>query len=115
MPEQTEFTCEVKSVFSGDDLVVLVDLGIEDLWKRRRVRLKGVDTPDAVRQSANTEAGRIRDEVRLLVKNKRGKLQVIDKNSASWVVVLTVDTPAGPVNVNDYLIQKGYRFQPNKA
>ena len=46
--ERNTYDAEVREVFSGDDLVVLVDLGVESLWKRQRVRLAGGDTPNAI-------------------------------------------------------------------
>ncbi len=106
------YACEVREVFSGDDLVVLVDLGVENLWKRQRVRLHGVDTPPAVGELADTEAGKIRTYVRNLTRCRRANLTVVSKNTSSWVVVLIVEAFDGSkVNVNDYLINAGYVFK----
>lgn len=106
----TEFACEVKEVFSGDDLIVFVDLGIENLWKRQRIRLSGVDTPNAVGTSEETKAGVIRKDIRMLARHKKARLSVVSRNTNSWVVVLVVTTPEGEINVNERLIAQGYAY-----
>lgn len=111
MAVPTVYSCEVREVFSGDDLVALVDLGVEDLWKRQRIRLSGVDTPNAINATGDSEAGLIRSYVRNLTRGRKGKLTIVSKNTSSWVVVLEVETPDGVVNVNDHLISKGYTFK----
>lgn len=113
-----QFPCEVREVFSGDDLVVMVDLGIENLWKRQRIRLAGVDTPNAVGAPDDTEAGRIRKEIRTMTRGRRGVITVISRNLNSWVCSLVVEatgTPDGVVCVNDWLIGKGYVFKRGAA
>ncbi len=97
--EPKTYIVEVHDVFSGDDLVVLVDLGVEDLWKRQRVRLAGVDTPNAVNAGPDTEAGKLRSYVRNLVRGRKAKLRVISRGANSWVVVLLVETPEGEFNL----------------
>lgn len=111
MTAQLEYSCEVREVFSGDDLIALVDLGVENLWKRQRIRLSGVDTPNAINANGDTEAGKIRSYVRALTRGRKGKLTVETRNTNSWVVTLVVDTPDGSVNVNEYLISQGYQFK----
>ena len=105
------YVCEVKEVFSGDDLIAMVDLGVENLWKRQRLRLAGVDTPPAINANGDTEAGKIRNFVRLLARGKKSNISVVSRNANSWVVSLVVDTPDGPVNVNEMLIARGYEFK----
>lgn len=109
------YPCDVREVFSGDDLIALVDLGVENLWKRQRIRLSGVDTPPAISATGDTEAGQIRSHVRMLTRGKKGTITVVSRNANSWVVVLVVDTPEGPVNVNDLLIARGYQFKAKVA
>ncbi len=110
--EQTKsFAVRVSDVFSGDDLMVMVDLGIEDLWKRKRIRLQGVDTPNAVHAADDTEAGRIRRAVRGIAGNRTGTINVHSRGSGSWIVELIVNTPDGPLNLNEYLINQGFKFQ----
>lgn len=109
--ERNTYDAEVREVFSGDDLVVLVDLGVESLWKRQRVRLAGVDTPNAISAGMETEAGKIRSYVRQLVRGKHVKITVTNRSSNSWVVILFVETPEGIINLNEDLIKQGYQFK----
>lgn len=101
---------EVTDVYSGDDLIVMVDLGVEDLFKRRRIRLHGVDAPNAIGASSQTEAGKIRAYVRGLCERKRVRLSVVSKNLRSWVAVIEVLGDGEPHNINQDLISQGYRF-----
>lgn len=113
MEDTVTYPCEVREVFSGDDLIVLVDLGFEGLYKRQRVRLHGVDTPNAVGAGNDTEAGRIRKEVRSLTRGRKAQLTIISRNSNSWVVALVVEADpevGGTINLNEYLREKGYIF-----
>lgn len=110
MADRTEYQCEVKEVYSGDDLIVHLDLEIEGLWKRQRVRLHGVDTPNGVRATPDSEAGKVRAEIRAMTRNRKAVIRVISRGTTSWIVILVVETPAGPKDINDYLIEKGYRF-----
>lgn len=110
MAEQTEFVCEVREVFSGDDLIAFVDLGVENLWKKQRIRLHGVDTPNAIKQPGDSEAGKIRSFVRNVARGRKGKITVISKTANVWVVVLCVATQDGEMNINEYLINQGYKF-----
>lgn len=112
--QQSEFLCEVREVFSGDDLVVMVDLGVQNLWMKQRVRLSGVDTPNAISAGADTAAGAVRNEVRMLARNKKAKLTIVSKNTSSWVVTLVVQTPEGEVNLNDRLIAQGFKYQTKR-
>jgi len=111
---QVEYSCEVKEVFSGDDLIVFVDLNVEGLFKRQRVRLAGVDTPNAVGAGENTPGGELRREVRMLARHKKGRITIVRRNTTSWVVVLVVETPTGPVNINQMLIDRGYEFHEKR-
>lgn len=104
------FEGEVIEVYSGDDLMVMVNLGVDDLYKRRRVRLHGVDTPNAVGLSANTEAGKMRAYVRDLCRDKKVRITVMAQNMRSCVAVVEVLGKDGAININEDLISKGYKF-----
>lgn len=108
---KTSYTGEVREVYSGDDLVVLVDLGTEDLWKRQRIRLFGVDTPNGMSAAADSNAGRVRAYVRAMTKGKKVRIEVTSRTSNSWVAIVTVDTPDGPKNLNDDLIAQGFKYK----
>jgi hypothetical protein len=105
------FTCVIQDVFSGDDLVGMVDLGVENLHKRVRLRLAGVDTPNAVRADPTTEAGRVRAQVRELTKGRRAQIRVASRSGHSWVVELFVETPGGVLNLNQHLAKQGYVYK----
>lgn len=107
----SNYACEIKDVYSGDDLVVMVDLGYENLWQKRRIRLHGVDTPNAVNEGDDTEAGKIRRFVRSICRGRQGQLTIISKGVNSWVVDLTIQTPDGPLNLNTLLADQGYKFK----
>lgn len=110
--EQTKsYAVRVSDVFSGDDLMVMVDLGVDDLWKRKRIRLHGVDTPNAVHAADDTEAGRVRRLVRGIAGNRTGTINLRSRGSGSWVVELIINTPDGPLNLNEYLINQGFQFK----
>ncbi len=117
MVEQvTKYSAEVRDVFSGDDLMVMVDLGIDDLHKKKRVRLYGVDTPNAVGLGPDTEAGKIRSWVLELVKKRKVTLTVISRTHTSWICVVEVHTnSATVVNLNDALTAKGFKFNRDKG
>jgi hypothetical protein len=113
--ERKTFSAEVCSVFSGDDLVLLIDLGLEDLYKKKRVRLDGVDTPSAINQGPDTEAGKVRTYVHDLLKRKKLKFTITANAANSWIGVLTVQCPAGPIVLNEVLIAQGYKFNREKG
>lgn len=116
-PPET-YACEVREVFSGDDLVVFVDLGVEGLWRRQRVRLLGVDTPNAINAAEGTDAGRVRSMVKKIARGKRGILTVHSKNLTSWVGSLTIESSTaegGVIDLNQLLITQGYVFKRNAA
>ena len=112
--QRTEYPCEVREVFSGDDLVVFVDLGVEGLFKKQRVRLAGVDTPNAIGAREDTTGGSVRREVRMLARGKKARLTVVSKNTSSWVVTLVIETMEGEVNLNERLIAQGYAFNAKR-
>lgn len=108
------FGAQVLEVHSGDDLLLLIDLNMDNLFKKMRVRLKGCDTPDAYKASVNSEAGKVRKTVYNMVKGKQCKIirHAVARNS--WMVTLLVVEGSGPgeyINVNETLIEQGYVFE----
>ena len=105
------FDIRVEEVHSGDDIVMMVNLGIDNLFKRVRARLAGVDCPDAYRASPETDAGRIRDRVREIT---RGDCRVIvhqQGGRGGWLITLLFkDTTQAWVNLNELLISEGYVY-----
>lgn len=111
------FFALVQEVYSGDDLVLMVDLGIDDLHKKVRARLFGVDTPDAYKAESKTDAGRVREDVKKLVKGSVCAIKVHSERKTGWIV--TIYLPEQPkhrqMTLNQYLINKGYVFHSNGA
>lgn len=107
------FDVSVVEVHSGDDLVLMVDLGIDGLHKKIRARLHGVDTPNAYKASYSTEAGRVRDEVRKMAMGSKCQIQVVSSGKGGWLVILSIlDKDSGEaLNLNEFLCQKGYVYK----
>lgn len=109
--EQRAYEVEVEEVYSGDDLVLMVDLGVDGLHKRVRARLKGVDTPSAFKAPKDTEAGSVRDTIRSLVRRGKCAIQLHAEGRGGWLVTLFVDNGGERLNVNQMMIDKGYVFR----
>lgn len=111
MSDKRVYEAEVVDVFSGDDLIAMVDLGVEDLHKKQRIRLHGVDTPNAVGAADSTEAGKARGYVKHRCHRRKVRLTVISKNVSSWVAVVEVLGDGEPYNINEDLIAQGYAYK----
>lgn len=109
--DNRRYEVEVEEVHSGDDLVLLVNLGVDGLYKRVRARLKGVDTPSAFRVPKDTEAGEVRDCIRNLVLKNKCVIDLHSHGKGGWMVTLHVVKDDGPLNVNSLLMDKGYVYQ----
>ncbi|ALT58118.1 endonuclease [Pseudomonas phage SM1] len=106
------FPALVQEVLSGDDLVLLVDLGVDGLHKRVRVRLKDVDAPNAIRQGSDTEAGKLRDRVANLCNHSKVTATVVKKTAHAWVVILNLETSDGQnIDLNEMLKSEGYVYR----
>lgn len=114
MVEQTEFSAEVRDVFSGDDLILFIDLGMDGVFLKRRFRLHGVDTPNAVGQGHDTEAGRLRSLVFGMTKRVPLRIRIVNRMPHVLTGILYIVRPEGELNVNEMLIAKGYKFNRNK-
>lgn len=113
--KQRVFAAKVEEVFSGDDLIVMVDLGFDQLFKRKRFRLDNVDTPNAVHLPYDTVAGNIRSHVKTLIMGKQVEITVTKFGEHSWVGVVKVEQESGMLNVNDHLIEMGFKFNREKV
>lgn len=107
----TMLQAEVIEVHSGDDLVVMASLGVDSLYKKVRVRLQGVDTPDAYKAAPDTEAGEVREQVSSMVKGKMCTMDVHTQGKGSWVVTLYLDRDTDKESLNDILKKQGYVFK----
>lgn len=111
------FQCDVIEVHSGDDLICLVDLNVDGLYKKIRVRLAGVDTPDAYQQSLDTPAGQVRETVRKLTAGKGCQIDVHSQARGGWVVTLWIEEETDGtklVNLNEALVKQGFVFKGKK-
>lgn len=113
---------EVVSVHSGDDMTVVVDLGVEDLSKKVRVRLKGVDAPDAFNAKPGSPAAAVRDRVWGLVKDQQCLVDVHSSTSEKkgWMVTLFLirsdsEEDGCMLNVNRMLVGQGYVFSKDNV
>lgn len=109
------FPCSVVEVRSGDDIVFMADLQVARLYKQVRVRLKGVDTPNAKSQIVSEEAISVRTKVENVLKaSKKILIEVpsLDNNPIICVVYL-MDEEGTRYSLNDSLISWGYA--KNKA
>lgn len=111
--EPVIFKAKVEEVNSGDDLILMIDLGVEGLHKRQRVRLKDVDTPSQVRRGRMGEAEEVRRLVTDLCLGKTVELHLAHKTAHAWVVTLHFPSASGLENLNQLLIGKGYAYGRN--
>lgn len=104
----------MEEVHSGDDFIILANLGVDGLFKRTRVRLHGVDAPNAYKAASFTEAGRVRDEVKKLVRDKC-LVEIISEGKGGWIVNMTVfDDDGQPFSLNGLMRDKGYVYNTVK-
>ena len=103
------FPAEVKEVYSADDILIQVDLGISGLYVQKRARLHGVDAPDAFKKPPESLEGKLREEVRKLVKGTC-RVTVVKEVKGDLIVVLYYDRYGESVNLNQELMDRGYLF-----
>ena len=92
-------------------MILLVDLNVDDLFKKVRARLQGVDTPDAFKSTGDTEAGRVRAEVRRITKGRQCRIDVHAQGRGGWKVTLFVLADDLHLNLNEKLRKDGFVFE----
>lgn len=108
------YEAKVEEVHSGDDFIVMVNLGIGGLFLKTRVRLHGVDAPNAYKSRSDTEAGRVRDEAKQLV-NGRCLIEVVSEGKGGWIVNMTIfDESNQPICLNTLMRDRGYVYPSAK-
>jgi hypothetical protein len=115
MGHERSFNVVVEEVHSGDDLVLMVDLGVDGLHKRVRARLKGVDTPSAFRAKQDTAAGAIRDTIRGMIVGAPCSILLHSHGKGGWVVTLFMEAATvgtDTININELLVLQGYVYTP---
>lgn len=104
------YSASVERVISGDDLILLVDLGIDNLYKRVRARLYGVDAPDSYK-SSGAESDKVRKEVLDLVQHGKSSIILRGVSKGGWIIELFVEKKDDSViNVNSHLVSMGYIY-----
>lgn len=106
------YRCTVQDVMSGDDLLLHVALGINNIHVTTRARLFGVDTPDP-RKTADPRAAEIVDLVRRhTVGCCRVAIHKAEQGRPGWLVTLFgTDSSEREVNINNLLRSQGYVFR----
>lgn len=105
------FRGKVLEVHSGDDMIVMVDLNMDSLFKKVRVRLHEVDTPDAYRLSSDTQAGKIRDIVKQKVANQDVLIDLYSVRKGGWIATVWYLDKGEKANLNEFLKSLGYIFK----
>ena len=107
------FQATVEEVHSGDDVVVMADLGVDKLFKKVRCRLAGVDTPNAYKAKQDSDAGALREEVKQLTSSGDCRIEVVAEGKGGWLVTLFVKDRKSKeeTNVNDYLKGRGFVYK----
>lgn len=94
-------TARVEAVVDGDTLVVYTDTG------RRRVRLFGIDAPEADQR----HGGKSRDTLAALVLHKAVELQVVDSDLHGRLVALV---SRDGVDINLVMVQSGWAWHSRR-
>jgi hypothetical protein len=115
MNEPEVYEGQLVAAYSGDDLIVMLDLKVESLHKKMRIRLSGVDTPNGIGASPESEAGRIRADVLKMCRNKQLRVTIVNKQSTKWIAVVEVNRDGELFNINNDLISKGYEFKRERT
>ena len=112
MVSKVKYKAEVLEVHSGDDITVLVDLGIDDLYKKVRCRLLGVDTPSAFNAKEGDEAISVKKTVQTRLSQRIVIIVVHKMNKSSWLVDMLIPglKSKETKNLNQLLIDLGYTF-----
>lgn len=113
MGQGRSFAVTVEEVHSGDDIVVMADLGIDKLYKKVRVRLHGVDTPNAYKAKLDSVAGSLRDEVKKITQDRKCRIELVAEGKGGWLGILYVPNGAEEINVNELLRSRGYVYKGN--
>jgi len=103
----------VKSVVSADDIILMLNLGHDGLYRLTRCRLIGVDAPSAF-NGTDKEAVVLKDFVsKALNQSAESYIEVSSYLNNSWLVSLFTKDPETKVytNLNKVLISNGYVFK----
>lgn len=106
------YCAKVEEVHSADDYILMINLGVDGLFKRVRARLFGVDTPNAYRTTPGSEASALRDECKQLL-GGRCVVEVISEGKGGWIVKMFTHEPdTTQICINEILRERGYVYTP---
>ena len=103
----------VKNVYSADDMILMLDLGHDGLYRITRCRLMGVDTPSTF-NSESEEGVNLKNFVsKALNQSKDSYIEVVSYRNNSWLVNLFTKDPKTKafVSLNRILMNNGYVFK----
>lgn len=103
----------VKNIYSADDMILMLDLGYDGLFKVTRCRLMGVDAPSTYNQS-NLEGENLKAFVsKALNQSKESYVEVVSFRNNSWLVNLFTKDPETKTytSINKLLMNSGYVFK----
>jgi micrococcal nuclease len=110
-----EYDATVESVYDGDTMTVMMDLGLE-VHRRISLRLHGIDTPEIKTGSdeSKKQAKVARDYVTQQCVGRRVRIKTIKDKTEKYgrylAIVWLLDAKGQPVeeSLNDALIRLGY-------
>lgn len=110
--QSVTYACSVVRVLGGDDVVMMVDLGVDNLFKRVRVKLQGVLVPDK-----NADRARHHEAKQQLIKALKGDcaIKLCDVSKGIWLVRLFVKQQGSWHDVNERLIARGFVYERPKT
>ena len=108
------YSVKVLDVRSGDDLILMVDIGFDNLYKRVRARLKGVDTPNATPDGGipSEEAKNVQQYVKQKISSRPAfaDLHGITRRGW-WLITLYVQISDTELySINSMLKKEGHTF-----
>jgi hypothetical protein len=107
------YAATVLEVQSADDITILLDFGVGGSMLKKRARLAGVDAPDAYKKGPDTTEGKLREEVRQLLRGADVLVRVDSETKTSLRITLVykVKGQHTPINLNSLLIERGFIFK----
>lgn len=77
------YKAHVTSVYDGDTITVDIDLGFGIVFRKQKIRLYGIDTPE-VRGPEKEEGKKVRDLVRSLILDKDIEIQTFRDSKGKY-------------------------------
>jgi len=105
------YKANVIKVYDGDTITVNIDLGLNVIFRKVRIRLARINAPE-LRGEERSEGIKSRDFLRKMILNKEITLQTIKDRKGKYGRYLGEvwirDKENNLINVNDLLVEKGF-------